>query len=191
MSDPVWTSIEQRLTAILSMPHNVVWLRQEFNTTPDAAVQHTLTNIRSGIAGTPREETFTGPKLFLRVVGPAGPRSFTYSGGWWFDADLQHGLEAAYSRIYFRTPDRKAAIRAMLRELLAVSTEWNAITEVWALELPAGESLTGFSGMGTPQSLFANQPLSAKGNRLLVGGARQIYFPVKNPLWVKQYRQLT
>ena len=191
MNDPVWTSIEQRLTAILSMPHNVLWLRQEYNTTPDAAVQRTIADIRSGIAGVPREETFTGPKLFLRVVGPADRRSSAYSGGWWFDADLQHSLEAAYSRIYFQTPDRKAAIRNMLRELLAVSTEWNAMTEVWALELPAGQTLTGFSGPGTPQALFANLPLSAKGNRLLVGGPRQIFFPVKNPLWVKQYRQLT
>lgn len=186
MHHPVWGTIETRLLQMLSLPHNAADLRRR-NLTPEAAAASKVAEIRSGIAGVPQEETFTGPKLFLRVVGP-GNRA--YSGEWWFDADLQHGLEAAYSRIYFQTPDRKAAIRNMLRELLAVSTEWNAITEVWALELPAGQTLTGFSGPGTPQALLANLPLSAKGNRLLSGGPRQVFFPVKNPLWVKPYRQL-
>jgi len=50
--------------------------------------------------------------------------------------------------------------------------------------------LTGFSGIGTPQRFFAHLPLTDKGNRMLVGKTRQIFFPVKNPLWVKQYRNL-
>ena len=79
----------------------------------------------------------------------------------------------------------------MLRELLAISVSWNAITEIWALELPSGQQLVGYTGRGAAQPLLAGQPLSAKGNRLLPGGVRQIYFPVKNPMWVKQYRQLT
>jgi hypothetical protein len=78
----------------------------------------------------------------------------------------------------------------MLRELLAVSMEWNAMTEIWALELPPGETLTGFCGPGTPQHLWANLPLTEKGNRLLVGKAAQIFFPMKNPLWVRLYREL-
>jgi len=81
-------------------------------------------------------------------------------------------------------------IRDMLRELLAVSVEWNTIAEIWALELPAGQQIVGFAGLGTPQKLFANRPLSAKGNRMLVGRAQQVFFPVKNPLWVKLYEQL-
>lgn len=133
-------------------------------------------------------QEFFGPKLFLRVVGPANR---AYSGEWWFEANLLDGLEGAYSRVYFRSVDRKAAIRAMLRELLAVSTEWNAITEVWALKLPPGERLVGYSGRGAPQRLFGDMPLTDAGNRMLVGRARQIVFPVKNPLWVREHRQLT
>jgi len=184
--DPLWTSIERRILQVLSLPHNALLLRQQ-GSTPELATQKKLAEIRSGLSGIPREETFTGPRLFLRVVGPSNR---AYSGEWWFDADLLDALDAAYARIYFRAADRKAVIRDMLRELLAVSTEWNAITEVWALELPAGETLVGFSGAGTPQKLFGNLPLSEKGNRLLVGRARQIFFPVKNPLWVREYRQL-
>ena len=186
MEHPVWSRIEKRLLQILSLPHNAADLRRQ-GLSPEAAAAKKVAEIRSGLSGVPTEETFTGPKLFLRVVGPANR---AYSGEWWFDADLQHGLEAAYARIYFQSTDRHVAIRNMLRELLAVSSEWNAITEVWALEVPAGEALTGYSGPGTPQALFANVPLTAKGNRLLSGGPRQIFFPVKNPLWVKPYRLL-
>jgi hypothetical protein len=64
------------------------------------------------------------------------------------------------------------------------------MTEIWGLELPAGERLTGFSGIGTPQRLFGNLPLTEKDSRLLVGKARQISFPVKDPLWVREYRKL-
>ena len=78
----------------------------------------------------------------------------------------------------------------MLRELLAIASEWNKISEIWALELPAGQVLRGYSGLGSPQQLFANLPLSDKGNRMLVGKARQVFFPVKNPLWIKHFQNL-
>lgn len=186
MDHPVWSTSERRVLQILSLPHNAAAVRRD-GTTPEIAARKKVSEIRSGLRGLPHEETFTGPRLFLRVVGPSN-RAF--SGEWWFDGDLEQSLETSYSRLYFAAADRKAAVRAMLRDLLAVSTEWNAMTEVWALELPAGQSLTGYAGLGTPQALFGGLPLSATGNRLLVGGARQIFFPVKNPLWVRAYRDL-
>jgi hypothetical protein len=78
----------------------------------------------------------------------------------------------------------------MLRELLAIANDWNKISEIWALELPSGQVIRGYWGPGSPQKLFANLPLSQKGNRMLVGKARQVFFPVKNPLWVKHYQNL-
>ena len=126
--------------------------------------------------------------LFLRVVGP--PPSRSYSGEWWFDATLLDTLENAYSRIYFTAQDRKRVLRDMLRELLAIASEWNKISEIWALELPAGQIIRGYWGPGSPQQLFANLPLSDKGNRMLVGKARQVFFPVKNPLWIKHFQNL-
>ena len=186
MDDPVWKTIEQRLLQIYSLPHNAAELQRR-GSSPAAAVSSKLQEMRSGLSGVPQEENYVGPKLFLRVVGPANR---AYSGEWWFDADLHSNLEAAYSRIYFQAADRKAAIRDMLRELLAVSKEWNQITEVWALELPPAERLVGFSAPGTPAKLFASVPLTQQGNRLLVGKARQIFLPMKNPLWVKLYQRL-
>jgi hypothetical protein len=75
----------------------------------------------------------------------------------------------------------------MLREVLAISTEWNLVQKVWALELPSGQALRGYGGPGLPQKLFADLPLAAAGNRMLVGRVHQVFFPVKNPLWVRQY----
>jgi hypothetical protein len=181
----VWDEIEQKLVQLYSLPHNQTDLASR-NLTPQQAAQKKLTEIKAGLfSATP--EDYVGPKLFLRVVGPANR---TYSGEWWFEASLLDDLEKAYSRIYFTAPEKKAVIRDMLREAMAVATEWNPMLEIWALELPAGQILRGYWGPGTPQQLFANQPLTAKGNRMLVGKARQVYFPVKNPLWVQKYQDL-
>lgn len=186
MSEPVWNEIETRLRQLYSLPHNRVY----FNTPSsslDAVVHNKLQEIRSGVSGIPKKEEFTGPKMFLRVVGATNR---AYSGEWWFDAVILESLERNYSRLFFNDNELKTALRTMLREVLAISNEWNRIEEVWVLELPAGERLTGFSGIGTPQKLFGSLPLSAKGNTMLVGKARQIFFPVKNPLWVKKFMNL-
>lgn len=179
--------IEQVLMARNNQPHNKLFLQSQRGLTPEQATQETLANIRSGMVSVIRED-FLGPRLFLRVVN--GNRGI-YTGEWWFDSAIFDNLETAYSRIYFKEPDKKQAIRDMLREVLAISSEWSAMTDIWAMELPSGQLLRGYSGIGTPQQLFANIPLSEKGNRLLVGKTRQIFFPVKNPLWVKYHYTLT
>lgn len=177
-----WKELEAELVAINRLPHN----RHALRGTPEADARRKLAEIRGGLASLTREE-FTGPKLFLRAAGP-GNRA--YSGEWWFDAAILDNLQTAYSRVYFQTADRKRAIRDMLRDGLAVSTEWNPMTEIWALELPPGERLRGYSGPGNPQRLFADLPLSHAGNRMLMGRVQQFFFPVKNPLWVKIHAQL-
>jgi hypothetical protein len=177
--------IHRQLLTIYRLPHNEIALR-EHGETPESAAKKKVDEIRTGSLGPLRSESFTGPKVFLRVVGA----NRVYTGEWWFDPDVLQHLERSFSRIYFVSSDRARAIRDLLREFLALSTEWNQISEVWALELPAGEQLRGFSSIVAPQRLFANVPLSAKGNRMLVGGARQIFFVVKNPFWIKRHTQL-
>jgi hypothetical protein len=141
----VWSRIEASLRQLYSLPHNVVELRNRRPPeTPATATAKNVSEIRSGLNGVPIEETFIGPKLFLRVVG-----RFAYSGQWWFDAAIFDGLDRAYSRIYFQAAERKVVIRDMLREVLAVSREWNEISEVYALELPPGASIVGYTGFGT------------------------------------------
>lgn len=178
----VWDEIEQTLIDLYSLPHN----RQSTSLTPEAEAKRKIDEVKSALVSVIREDYF-GPKLFMRVVGSANR---AYSGEWWFDASLLDTLHAAYSRIYFTAPEKKRVLRDMLRELLAISNEWNSIAEVWVMELPPGQTIRGYSGLGTPQKLFANLPLTAEGNRMLVGKARQVFFPVKNPFWVKKYQNL-
>ena len=184
----VWDELEADCLKIFSLPHNAMELKSR-GRSPAEAAREKVTEVRSGLGGAASRKEFTGPRLFLRVVGPSNR---AYSGEWWFDADLLHRIETAYARVFFAAVDKKAAIRDMLRELLAITTEWNQITEVWALALPAGERLVGYVGRGAPQTLFGNLPLGAEGNRLLVGHAEQIFFPpTHNPLWVSKYYGLT
>jgi len=184
MGDNVWNELETAVRQIYSLPHNALYF-QKSGSSPEQEINRKLQEIRSGLAGLPKKEEFLGPKLFFRVAGYR-----VFSGEWWFDASTLENLERDYSRLFFNDQEMKTALRAMLRELLAISTEWNAMEEVWVLELPPGEKLTGFSGIGSPQKLFGNLPLTAQGNRMLTGRARQIFFPVKNPLWVKKFRNL-
>ena len=153
-----------RLKSLYSLPHNRIQLQSK-NQTAQAEAKKKVIEVRSGLTSVTRED-FSGPMLFLRVTGPANR---AYSGERWFDASLLNTLETAYSRIYFNTQDRKRVLRDMLRELLAIANDWNKISEIWALELPAGQVIRGYWGPGSLQKLFANLPLRDKGNRILVG----------------------
>ena len=182
----IWKTIESRLTEIHSLPHNRVFMADRGRTL-ESTVRHKLDEIRSGINGTPEQETFRGPRTFLRV---AGANNQVHSGEWWFDAEILQSLDDSYSRIYFDEQDLRAAVKRLLREVLSISREWNDMDEVWALHLPGGQELTGFTGPGNPQKLFASKSLSVEGNRMLVGRVRQVYFPVKNPFWITKLRNL-
>jgi hypothetical protein len=115
----VWDQLEADCLRIFNLPHNVIELERK-RTTPVEAARAKVGEVKSGLGGVANRREFLGPRLFLRVAGP-GNRA--YSGEWWFDADLFHRVEAAYARIYFQTVDKKGAIRDMLRELLAITTE--------------------------------------------------------------------
>jgi hypothetical protein len=181
----VWDQLEADCLRIYSLPHNVVEMKEKWGKTPAEAARHTVNEVKSGLGGSATRREFTGPRLFLRVVGP---RNQAYSGSWWFDADLLHRLDAAYARIYFQTSDRKAAIRDMLRELLAITTQFNPMLEVYALALPQGERLVGYVGRGASQP-FSNA--AGAGNRMLVGQAEQVFFPpAHSPFWVTRYTNL-
>lgn len=185
----VWEQLEADCFRIYSLPHNVAFLHSDRGQTPAQAARQIVGKVKAGLGEHAKRKEFVGPRLFLRVTGAANA---AYSGEWWFDADLFHRLEAIYARIYFHSADKRTAIRDMLRELLAITTEWNAITEVWALHVPVEERLVGYVGKGAPQPLLGSLPPSAKGNRMLVGQAEQIFFlPAYNPLWVTKYRNLT
>lgn len=184
MEDPAWQRLAERLAQIHALPHNVAALaREQPPRTPAEATQHALEEVRTGLLGAPREETFVGPRLFLRA---AGPGNGVHAGAWWFDADAFETLERRHARIHFDAAGRRAALRDLLREGLAVALDWNPMTELWALELAPGEALVGFTGIGRRMPRRAGRPEG----RWLVGGLKQVYFPVKNPFAIRRYADL-
>ena len=184
-----WQELEEILTNVYNFAHNKREFAEKHGKTPAQAVLEKLAEVKDGSDGDIRRRSFTGPKVFLRLAGKNKNR--VYSGEWWFDIDLLSTIEKSYARIYFNNADKRQVIRDLLREYLAIAMGWNAIDEIWALELPRGEEITGFESKVARQKLFHDLPLSAKGNRMLVGYANQIFFPVKNPLWITRYRDLT
>jgi hypothetical protein len=135
----VWDEIEKTLTDLYTLPHNRLD-RSGRRVVPADEAKRKVKEIQSGLTSVIRKE-YVGPRLFLRVAGSETLR--IYSGEWWFDVGVLDALEAGFSRIYFDIVDKRRALRDMLRELLAISQEWNQITEIWALELPPGKTLRG------------------------------------------------
>ena len=84
------------------------------------------------------------------------------------DVSLLRGLENAFRVFISQLLIRKEAIRNLLRELLAISKEWNLKEKVWALEVPPEQTVKAFKATDSPQKLFNDIPLSAMGNRMLV-----------------------
>jgi hypothetical protein len=180
----VFEELYAELLRQFRLPHNRTALRDlAAPKAPEEAARDKVKEVRSGLASMRRAKV-TGPRTFLRVVGATNR---AYSGEWWFDVELLETIEKNLSRLFLPNQDRKEVVRTALREVLAVSAEWNQMTEVWCLDVPKGESLKAYTGPGAPQQLFANLPLSNKGNRALAGGADQYFFVVKNPMWVTQY----
>jgi hypothetical protein len=175
----VWQDLEARLIEInaLSMPRN----------SAVAKARHSVQDVRSAARGTIVPIVIRGPATLLRV---AGTSNRVYGGEWWFEESLLRRLDDAYSRI-FDGREQTQAVRAILRETLALSFTWNKMTEIWALRVPAGQTLSGYASHAASQALFCGVPVStSRVNRMLVGGARQYFFPVKNPLWVTRYGTL-
>lgn len=172
MGADAWSELEERLTAlnVLSMPTNVA----------KANARQTLAEVQSGSGGQIEAVDFRGPSTFFRAVGMANR---VYGGQWWFEEALLLKLDRAYSRIMFGD-EKVRAVQHLLREGLALSNTWNKMTELWMLELPPGETLRGYRSRAVPQTLFGGLPVSMT-NRMLVGGSTQIFFPVKNPFWVR------
>jgi hypothetical protein len=60
------------------------------------------------------------------------------------------------------------------------------MSEMFVLELPVGEEIEGLAGAAKEQPEFSiGDPHGRHNpNRTLVGQAEQVFFKVKNPLWI-------
>lgn len=186
MADPnvglTWSNLEARLVEMLRWPHNRAILGGQ---TPEQKAKQMIQEIAGAFIGIPQPVEFVGPKRFLRA---SGPRNTAFSGSWWFEEKVLLRLEKELSRIPLPEEQRQQAMQGRLRSGLAVSVDWNPLSEIWILELPAGERLPGLMGRTRAQPVYSAKHPEHDPKRILAGEEIQIYFPVKNPLWVRRYR---
>jgi len=142
--------------------------------------------------GQPQVLRYVGPHRFYRAAGrnANGESAAAYSGQWWADETvlLQIGSHLEVAQLWMSSDERLRAWPAQYRALTALSGDWNDMSEMFVMELPAGEELEGLVGPAREQAEFsAKDPLGRHdANRVLPGGAEQIFFKVKNPLWVRR-----
>ena len=133
--------------------------------------------------GPPRDVVVTGPRRFLRA---AGADNNPY-GRWWFEAHSLLGLQQQFDRIPLPPGHRREAILGQLRAGTAISVDWNTLSELWFMEIPAGPSLRALVGPVKSQPVFSTGHGLHNPKLMLRGGLTQFYFPVINPLWVYRF----
>lgn len=146
--------------------------------------------ILSCYSGVVNVHRYTGPHRFYRAAGntAAGRLARAYGGEWWADEsvliDIAQKLERA--KYWTSATERQRAWPAQYRALTALCGDWNDMSEMFKLELPPGEQIEGLAGPAKEQPEFSATDPHARhnANRVLVGGAEQVFFKVKNPLWV-------
>lgn len=146
--------------------------------------------VLAAYTGTVRVCEFIGPHNFYRAAGrnAAGRLGRAYGGEWWADesvlVEIANKLQRAEG--WMSHDQRQRAWPAHYRALTALSEDWNDMSEMFKLELPSGASLMGLIGPAKDQPEFSAASLNPphNPNRILIGGAEQIFFRVKNPLWV-------
>ena len=148
--------------------------------------------VLAGYSGSPRVFTYTGPHKFYRAAGRtvSGSLARAYGGQWWADEStlIKIAAKLQTSSYWMTVPEQKRAWPAQYRALTALCGDWNDMSEMLVLELPTGDSIEGLTGPAKEQPEFSAKDPHGRHNpnRILSGGAEQIFFKVKNPLWIRQ-----
>ena len=133
---------------------------------------------------------YTGPHRFYRAAGKnaAGGLARAYGGEWWADEStlLEIARKLERAKYWMTKPERVRAWPAQYRALTALSQDWNDMSEMFVMELSPGEVIEGLAGPAKEQPEFSTaDPLGRHDpNLVLVGNAEQVFFKVKNPLWI-------
>jgi hypothetical protein len=130
------------------------------------------------------ERPVIGPVNLYRLAGKeeGKDRLNKRAGYFWFSEDLL--FEAIELTIDGRASHSLAAmqLRRFLREVLAISYDWNSIAGYWKLALPAGRSVQALVGRAAEQPHYSAKSAKAGQNRaagldhagdMLFGGDRQ------------------
>ena len=161
----------------------VDWLRR--------ADPNSVTNASTVIdafEGSPSVFAFTGPETFYRAAGAnaSGRIARAYGGPWWVSqtvlADVHQHLCTYDGWLSQQEIDR--ALPALYRSITALCEDWNDMSEIFRLTLPAGDRLEALVGATKRQPQVSTMNKLDPSTPWLRGGAEQIYIKVKNPLWI-------
>jgi hypothetical protein len=133
---------------------------------------------------------FKGPEKFLRAAGLSKSRGRLANpwGEWWTPREVltRINMRLAQFEGWLPATELRRAVPAQYRALAAICRDWNDISEVWELFLPAGEVLQGLVGQALEQPEYSHLDPKQRATPMLAGGAEQVFFKVKNPLWIKR-----
>src|SRR5579863_3122882 len=122
----ILTDLESQLTNLLQMPQNRLRLQ---GNPPQAAAHAWTQQIGRGFQQSPRIVEVQGSLRFLRGVG-ATQNPY---GNWWFEEQLLWKLQNRMATWPFPEEHRRAILQRQLRDGLAVSHDWNPLSELWCL----------------------------------------------------------
>lgn len=145
-------------------------------------------------AGTAKVVRFIGPHRLYRAAGwdaKSGRMASAY-GSWWSDENALVQIAARIERFEgFLPPELlKRAWPAQYRGAAALCEDWNDMREMFRLDLPAREELTGVVGLAAEQPQRSTMDPAQRRTPMLPGGGEQVYFKrtaslsAINPLWV-------
>jgi hypothetical protein len=149
---------------------------------------------------------YTGPHRFYRAVGrdARGRQANAYGGAWWADENVLIAIAGRLERAaWLDAAERRRAWPVQYRVLTALCEDWNDMSEMFVLALPAGEVVEALAGPAAAQPEFSASDARHDPNRILAGGdprltrrkgysaagpIEQVFFTVKNPLWIEPVR---
>lgn len=133
---------------------------------------------------------FKGPERFLRAAGFSKSRRGLANpwGEWWTPKEVLTRISMRLEQFegWLPADELRKAVPARYRALAAICRDWNDLSEVWELSLPSGEVLQGLVGQALEQPEYSHLDPKQRTTPMLAGGAEQVFFKIKNPLWVQR-----
>jgi hypothetical protein len=117
-------------------------------------------------------------------------------GGWWVEETVLAQIGARITQFENWLPKNLLAQAwpIQYRGMTALCEDWNDMREMYKLELPPGEEITGLVGLTAPQPQRSTMNPASRKTPMLKGGNEQVYFKRThnlnsiNPLWVYPVR---
>ena len=159
------------------------WLKAAPNPHSPADVAQVL----ASFASPPTLYSFTGPAEFIRGTGKdaKGRQARAYGGGYWVNAEVISKIDAGLAHFigWISAKQLQQMKQGRYRAGSAVCDDWNDFAEFHKMVVPGGETIEGLAGPIKEQPLNSGMALGPT-TPMLKGGFEQVYFRVKNPLWI-------